>query len=86
MRRVFLPIQNIPIVANVPSTVAAEEETTAMRSVFFMALHSSGLLGLVKIETYDSKLKPLSKLNLLVLKKENSMTNRIGAYMIASII
>ena len=44
------------------------------------------LLGLVKIETYDSKLKPLSKLNLLVLKKENSMTNRIGAYMIASII
>lgn len=51
-----------------------------------MALHSSGLLGLVKIETYDSKLKPLSKLNLLVLKKENRITNRIGAYMIASII
>ena len=81
-----MPRLNIPIDANVPIIVAITEDMLAMMNVLAIALQSSGDLSDLKIETYASKLKPLSKLKLELLEKEYIIRRIIGAYSIARII
>ena len=68
--RIRLPRLNIPIEANVPIIVAITEDMLAMINVLAIALQSSGDLSDLKMDTYASKLNPLSKLKLELLEKE----------------
>lgn len=70
MRLARFPRLNMPIEANVPITVAMTLDTLAMMSVFAIALQSSGDLSDLKMDTYASKLNPLSKLKLELLENE----------------
>ena len=68
IRLARLPRLKMPIEANVPIIVATTEDMLAMINVFAIALQSSGDLSDLNIETYASKLNPLSKLKLELLE------------------
>ena len=77
---VFLPRLKMPIEEKVPSIVLTTADTVAIRKVLPIARHNSGALSLVNIDAYASRLNPFEKLNKLVLKNENRIMQKIGAY------
>ena len=70
----------MPIAENVPISVDTTLDTTAIISVFLSAASSSGVLSDANIDLYDSKLNPLSKEKIDVLKNENTIISTLGAY------